>query len=78
MQQIDTHAATAFAAVLGIGRFATPEAPRLKKELTALRRQIRDGAPDSELIATIRKITALRLRATRREARIRPGLRAPA
>ncbi len=63
---MNEHTAAAFAAVLGVGRFDVPfETPELRKELAVLRRQIRAGASDRAIVRTIRRITALRLRASR-------------
>jgi hypothetical protein len=59
-------AAAAIAAVLGVGPYqAEFQTPELKKELSLLRRQIRTGASDARIVETIRRITALRLRAKR-------------
>lgn len=59
-------AAAAIAAVLGVGPYqASFQTPELKKELTNLKRLIRTGADDSKIVETIRRITALRMRAKR-------------
>lgn len=63
---MNEHTAAAYAAILGVGRFDVPfETPELRRQLTLLRRQIRAGAPDKAIVQTIRRITALRLRAAR-------------
>lgn len=77
MERTNAHAA-AFAAVIGLGRFGAPfETPELSKELALLRRQIRADAPDRTLVRTIRRITALRLRASRAARRWSQGVPAP-
>ena len=58
--------AVAVAAVLGVGPFSAAfETEELRKELARLRRLIRAGASDRKIIASIRRITALRTRQSR-------------